>query len=439
MSTSRIPDRSGAARRAPSPVPPLRVASVGAEQVLDSRGWPTVAVRLTLEDDSVHEAAAPAGASTGAFEAVELRDGGSEYSGRGVLKAVAMIEQDIRPLLTGSTWASIGELDGALRELDGTGNLSRLGANSVVALSMAAARGFAHAAGLPLYGWIADQTGSQPALPVPHFNVLNGGAHAANDLEFQEFMIAPVGVAGEGEAVRAGAEIYHALQKAVREEFHTAGLGDEGGFAPPISEPAQALDLLIAAIMAAGYTTERVKIAIDPAANGFYLGEGNYQVGGRRLDRSQLVDYYEGLLGGYPIWSIEDGFAEDDLEGWQLMHDAVAATTQLVGDDLYVTDSARIRDGADHHYSNAALIKLNQIGTVSQTFEAIAVARENGMACMVSHRSGDTVDTFIADLAVGTGVGQIKSGAPARGERVAKYNRLLAITRQEPALPYGLR
>lgn len=436
MFTSGVPDRMDATQR--SAMRPLRIASVGADQMLDSRGWPTVAVWLTLDDGSVHEAAAPAGASTGAFEAVELRDGGGEYAGRGVQKAILAIEQEIRPMLTGSTWASIQELDDALRELDGTGNLSRLGANSVVAVSMAAARGFAHQAGLPLYHWIAGKTRSEPAMPVPHFNVLNGGAHAANDLEFQEFMVAPVGVAGEREAVRAGSEIYHALQSAVRDEFHTAGLGDEGGFAPPISHPEQALDLLVTAIGAAGYTTEQVKIAIDPAANGFYRGEGNYQIGGKLLDRRQLVDYYEGLLGDYPIWSIEDGFAEDDFEGWQLMYDGVAATTQLVGDDLYVTDSARIRDGAARHYSNAALIKLNQIGTVSQTFEAIAVARENGMACMVSHRSGETVDTFIADLAVGTGVRQMKSGAPARGERVAKYNRLLAITRQEPDLPYGL-
>jgi enolase len=274
---------------------------------------------------------------------------------------------------------------------------------------------------------------------VPHFNVLNGGAHAANDLDFQEFMLAPVGVSSEQAAVRVGSEIYHTLQGAVREKFGTAGLGDEGGFAPALSSPVQALDLLLAAIVEAGYSTEDVKIAIDPAANGFYLGDGSYQVEGRRLDRRQLVDYYDGLLGDYPIWSIEDGFAEDDFEGWQLMYERVHDTTQLVGDDLYVTDPARIRDGAEKRYSNAALIKVNQIGTVSQTFDAIATARENDMACMVSHRSGETMDTFIADLVVGSGVGQIKSGSPARGERVAKYNRLLHIARREPSLRYGLR
>jgi len=428
---------SGAAGDPPNDVG-LTIASLRAEQVLDSRGWPTVSVALTLDDGSVHEASAPAGASTGAFEAVESRDEGEEFSGRGVLKAVAGIEGEIAARLTDRRWDGIRALDDALRDLDGTPNLARLGANAVVAVSMAASRAFAHVSGVALYEWIAAQTGAQPLMPVPHFNVLNGGAHAANDLDFQEFMIAPLGLVSEEQAVRAGSEIYHALQSAVRDEFHTAGLGDEGGFAPPIANPVQALDLLVAAIEAAGYTTDQVKIAIDPAANGFSLGDGNYQVGGRRLDRRELVDYYDGLLGDYPIWSIEDGFAEDDFEGWQLMFDRVGSSTQLVGDDLYVTDAARIREGAEKHYSNAALIKVNQIGTVSQTFDAIAAARENDMACMVSHRSGETIDAFIADLVVGTGVGQIKSGAPARGERVAKYNRLMSIERRQPQLQYGL-
>lgn len=438
MSKASIPGASVSMAQSGPPSTVLTIASVTAEQVLDSRGWPTVAVALTLTDGSVHEAAAPAGASTGAFEAVELRDGDAEYAGRGVRKAVAGIEGEIAETLTGRAWVGIRELDDALRALDGTPNLARLGANAVVAVSMAASRGFAQVAGVPLYRWIADQTSSQPLMPVPHFNVLNGGAHAANALDFQEFMLAPVGAASEEDAVRAGSEVYHALQKAVRDEFGTVGLGDEGGFAPPIASPVQALDLLVTAIAGAGYTTEQIKIAIDPAANGFYLGEGNYQVAGRRLDRRQLVDYYDGLLGDYPIWSLEDGFAEDDFEGWQLMYERVHERTQLVGDDLYVTDPARIRDGAEKRYSNSALIKVNQIGTVSQTFDAIAAARENDMTCMVSHRSGETADTFIADLVVGSGVGQIKSGAPARGERVAKYNRLMTIARHEPELRYGL-
>ncbi|QDZ14335.1 phosphopyruvate hydratase [Humibacter ginsenosidimutans] len=417
----------------------LSITSVRAEQVLDSRGWPTISVALTLDDGSVHEAAAPAGASTGAFEAVELRDDAPEYSGRGVLNAVAGVEGAVAATLTATPWDGIRQLDDALRELDGTPNLARLGANAIVAVSMAASRGFAHLAGVPLYVWIAAQTGSDPLMPVPHFNVLNGGAHAANDLDFQEFMIAPVGVGSEQDAVRAGSETYHALQAAVRDQFHTAGLGDEGGFAPPIANPVQALDLLVAAIATAGYTTDQVKVAIDPAANGFYLGDGNYQVDGRRLDRRQLVDYYDGLLGDYPIWSLEDGMAENDFEGWQLLFERVGDRAQVMGDDLFVTDPARIRQGAAEHYANSALIKVNQIGTVSQTFDAIAAARENDMTCMVSHRSGETPDTFIADLVVGTGVGQIKSGAPARGERVAKYNRLMSIERSEPRLRYGLR
>jgi enolase len=357
-----------------------------------------------------------------------------------VHKAVAAVTDELSPLLTGSPWHSIRDVDDAMRKLDGTGNLSRLGANAVVTVSIAATRAFAHLAGLPLHSWIAKVTGSTERLPVPHFNVLNGGAHAANRLEFQEFMIAPVGAASEEEAVETGAEIYHALAARVKAKFHTTGLGDEGGFAPDIDSPEEAMGFLVSAIQDAGYTpgVSTVAIAIDPAANGFYDGNGQYTIDGRSMSREQLVDYYGHLLDTYPLRSIEDGFAEDDLEGWQQLFAAVGERVQLVGDDLYVTDERRIADGAENHYSNAALIKPNQIGTVTGTFDAIATAKRFGMGAMVSHRSGETLDTFIADLVVGTGVGQIKSGAPARGERVAKYNRLLEIAADNPALAFGL-
>jgi enolase len=417
----------------------LTITQVEARQILDSRGYPTIQVTLHLPDDRLVEAAAPAGASTGAHEAVELRDGGGSYGGRGVRRAVAAAEGELAQLLTSRPWHSLAELDAAMRELDGTGNLSRLGGNTLVALSMAATRGFATLAELPLYAWIAAVTGSTPRLPVPHFNVLNGGAHAANDLDFQEFMIAPVGATTFENALECGVEIYHALASRVKRQFNSAGLGDEGGFAPAITHPEEALDLLMAAITDAGYSpgVDQVAIALDPAANGFRAGPG-YELAGVELSSVDLADYYVRLVDAYPIRSIEDGFAEDDEAGWIDQYTRLGQRIQLVGDDLYVTDPARIAAGADKHLSNAVLIKPNQIGTVSQTLDAIRVARENGMACMISHRSGETLDTFIADLAVGTGVGQIKSGAPARGERVGKYNRLAEIAHTDPEIPYGL-
>lgn len=419
---------------------PTAFAALRARSILDSRGYPTVEVRATLPDGTQLIAAAPAGASTGAHEAVELRDHGRAYSGRGVRAALAHIDTEIADLLTGRAWNDIREVDAALGALDGTPGYSRLGANAVVAVSIVAARAFAHTAGLDLHEWVTAQTGSTPRLPVPHFNVINGGAHAANALDFQEFMIAPVGAASEEHAVQTGAEIYHALADLVRDRFGSAGLGDEGGFAPPLEDPRQALDLLVEAIDAAGYTPGRdqVAIALDPAANGFSLGNGRYRVNGRELGRTELVDYYLDLFDRYPIRSLEDGFSEDDPEGWTLMGHAAMDRMQLVGDDLYVTDPERIREGAERGYSNAVLIKPNQIGTVSRTFDAIRTARELGVSCMVSHRSGETADTFISDLVVGTGVGQIKSGAPARGERVAKYNRLTEIELNHPGYPYGL-
>lgn len=419
--------------------PSLVISRVAARQILDSRGYPTIQVALHLPDGSVATAAAPAGASTGAHEAMELRDGGGPYGGRGVRRAVEAAEGELADLLVGHPWDSLAELDTAMRELDGSDNAARLGGNTLVALSMAASRGFATLAGLELHAWIASVSGSTPRLPVPHFNVVNGGAHAANDLDFQEFMIAPVSAASFENALEWGAEIYHALSARVKRQFHENGLGDEGGFAPPLKHPEEALDLLVAAIADAGYTPGRdqVAIALDPAANGFRTKPG-YEIADAELSDEQLVDYYERLVDTYPIRSIEDGFAEDDENGWRLQYARLGEQIQLVGDDLYVTDPARIAAGAEKHLSNAVLIKPNQIGTVTQTFDAIDVARKNGMTCMISHRSGETLDTFIADLAVGTGVGQIKSGAPARGERVGKYNRLAEIAHANPEIPYGL-
>lgn len=420
--------------------PPLRIQSATARQILDSRGYPTIAVQLILDDGSTVGASSPAGASTGRHEAVELRDRGVAYGGRSVHSAVSSVRGEISQLLASRPWPSLRELDDQLRALDSTANLSRLGANAVVAVSIAAARGFARSAGLPLHKWIAGIINGSPRMPVPHFNVLNGGAHASNSLDFQEFMIAPVGSASEAEAVEIGATIYHALASLVRQRCGAVGLGDEGGFAPDLSEPREALDLIMEAIEASGSTPglNSVAIAIDPAANGFYQGAGIYQIGERSIGRQELVDYYRGLLDEYPLRSIEDGFAEDDPLGWRLMFDAAAELTQLVGDDLYVTDAQRIESGAEKRYSNSALIKPNQSGTVSGTLDALAAASSHGMTCMVSHRSGETTDSFIADLAVGVGAGQIKAGAPARGERVAKYNRLMRIEEDFPDIPFGL-
>jgi enolase len=419
---------------------PITIDAVHGARILDSRGYPTVQVQLELEGGHTVTGDAPAGASTGAHEARELRDGGSAFGGRDVTQALHLIDTEIAGLLTGRSWTAIGQIDAALAELDGTSGYRRLGANSVVATSIAASRALAHAADLPLWRWIADVTGSTPRMPVPHFNVLNGGAHAANALDFQEFMIAPVAATSMADAVRIGADVYHALADLVRDRFGSLGLGDEGGFAPSIASPEEALDLLVTAITSAGYepSVNGVAIALDPAANEFHLGDGSYRMLDGSLDRDGLVDYYRNLVDTYPIRSIEDGFAEDDHDGFARLQAALGDRIQTVGDDLYVTDPQRIREGGEQQLTNAALIKPNQIGTVSQTLGAIATASSIGMGSMVSHRSGETTDTFIADLVVGTGTGQIKSGAPARGERVAKYNRLTEIEAENSGLHYGL-
>ena len=416
----------------------MRLTHVDAAEILDSRGAPTVSVSVTDGSGRRFVAGVPAGASTGSREAVEVRDGDLDrFGGRGVTTAVRNVQTEIRDLLTSREWSDLQQVDRALCRLDGTPNKSRLGANAIVGVSMAAARAFARDASVPLYRFLSPDD-TQPCLPVPHFNVLNGGAHADNGLAFQEFMIAPLGATDYSEGLRWGAEVYAALRSELRRAGLSSGLGDEGGFAPAIDDPREACGLLVGAVESAGLSVGRdgVCIAIDPAANGFHDGD-TYEVAGQRLSSSDLVDLYADLVDAFPIWSIEDGCAEGDDDGWKLLTERLGNSVQIVGDDIFVTDAETIAAAADVGVANAALIKVNQIGTVSETSAALAVCRDRGFAAMISHRSGETPDAFIADLAVASGCGQLKSGAPARGERVSKYNRLLEIAASEPSFGYG--
>lgn len=417
----------------------LNITTVNALQILDSRGYPTLRVQLGDAAGAVFEASAPSGASTGAHEAVELRDGGTSFSGRGVTGAVASVIGQIGSLLTSQPWASQRDLDKALCALDGTGNKSRLGANALVAVSMAAARGFAVGAGHSLHTWISHSLGHPELLPVPHFNVLNGGQHAANALAFQEFMIAPVGAANYPQALEWGTDVYHALAATLRQRGLATGLGDEGGYAPEISSPEEALDLIMLAIDSSGHSPgiNDVAVALDPAANSFFQ-DGSYRLNGRRYSPSQMITYYGKLLDNYPIRSLEDPLAEDDADSWPELVSALGGRVQIVGDDLFVTQADRVSAGILSGSATSVLIKPNQVGTVTETLDTLAVAAAGGFTTMVSHRSGETMDTFVADLTVGSGCGQLKAGAPARGERVAKYNRLLEIADANPTLPYGL-
>jgi enolase len=414
------------------------VVSLSALEILDSRGRPTLEVTVELLGGAVGRAGVPSGASTGSMEARELRDDDpTRYEGHGVERAVEHVKGEIAQRLRGRDFAELADVDAELIKLDGTLGKSRLGANATVGVSMAVARAIAAAKGEPLWYSLAPADVA-PRLPVPHFNVVNGGAHAPNALEFQEFMLAPLGARTLAEAVRAGAEIYAALKRELLHRGLSAGLGDEGGFAPELASPEEVLDLLVGAIADAGYEPGRagVAIALDPAANGFYR-EGLYHLNGEALSSEEMIERYAMMLERFPIWSLEDGLAEDDRAGWKRLTERLGDRVQLVGDDLLVTNPAIIAEAIDHKLANAALIKPNQIGTVTETLEAMRVCREAGWAQMVSHRSGETVDSFIADLAVGSGCGQIKSGAPARGERVAKYNRLIEIE-AEAFLAYGL-
>ena len=412
------------------------ITDLSALEILDSRGNPTLQIDVTLASGVTARAGVPSGASTGSREAVELRDGdAARFGGKGVTHAVANVNGELRDLLRARTWTSLAQVDAAMIEADGTENKARLGANATVGVSMAVAR--ALATGSQLFEYLAP-AGVAPRLPVPHFNVLNGGAHAPNSLDFQEFMIAPLGAPSMPEAVRAGAAVYASLRGLLQQSGFATGLGDEGGFAPDITRPEDVLALLVQAIEAAGYTAGRdqIAIALDPAASEFYSG-GAYHVAGEALSSADMIERYAAIVAQFPVWSIEDGLAEGDWDGWVALTELLGGTTQIMGDDIFVTNPAIITEAIERKVGNSALIKLNQIGTVTETLEAMRLCREAGYTQQVSHRSGETADSFIADLTVAAGCGQLKSGAPARGERVAKYNRLLEIA-ASTTLPYGL-
>ena len=415
-----------------------QITRVHARQILDSRGQPTVEVEVDLSSGATGRAAVPSGASTGMHEAVELRDGeASAYGGKGVLKAVANVEDELFGALVGLDGDDQATVDRTMTQLDGTPNKGRLGANAILGCSLAVAQAAANDAGLPLYRYIGGARAHR--MPVPLMNILNGGAHADNSVDFQEFMIAPVGARTFAQALRMGSEVYQALKGVLRDRGLFTGVGDEGGFAPDLPSNRAALDVVMEAIAAAGYRPgEDIAIALDPATTELYR-DGAYHLDGegRVLSSDEMAAHWAELCGAFPIVSIEDGMAEDDWDGWKLLTDAVGQDVQLVGDDLFVTNTARLQMGIDRGVANAILIKVNQIGTLSETLAAIELAARHGYRSIISHRSGETEDTFIADLAVATGASQIKTGAPSRSERTAKYNQLLRIEEQlGPAASY---
>lgn len=404
-----------------------RILSVQGFELMDSRSNPTVGARVILEDGSCGFAISPSGASTGAYEAHEMRDGDSaRYGGKGVLKAVSAINEIIVPALKGIAADEQRLIDKTMTELDGTENKSRLGANAVLAVSLAAAKAAAAHYGLPLYRYIGGINAK--VMPRPMMNILNGGAHAANNIDIQEFMIIPFNICCFSEGLRRCSEIYHALGSILKSHGKATGVGDEGGFAPDLESDEAAIELIIEAIEKAGYTTENTKIALDVASSEWYSG-GEYLLPKRniKMTADSLIDYYEGLAAKYPIISIEDGAAEEDWNGWKKLTDRLGKRMQLVGDDLFVTNVRRFKKGIAEGAGNSILVKLNQIGTLSETLDVVELARENGYTAVISHRSGETEDTTIADLAVALNAGQIKTGAPCRTDRVAKYNRLLII------------
>jgi enolase len=403
------------------------IATIIGREILDSRGNPTVEVDVVLKDEHHGRAAVPSGASTGAHEAHELRDGGKRYGGKGVKKAVEAVNGEIRTALTGFDAADQRGLDQRLRDLDGTENKKRLGANAILGVSLATAKAEAAAQGLPLYRYVGGAEAT--LLPVPMMNIINGGVHADNPIDFQEFMIVPVGAASIAEAIRMGAEVFHALRHALKGAGLTTAVGDEGGFAPNLASTREALDFVMAAIEAAGYKPgEDAYLALDVAATELF-GEDRYFLKGekRSLTAEQMTAYYAELVDAYPIFSIEDGMSEDDWEGWRVLTKALGHRCQLVGDDIFVTNVTRLKQGIDRGIANAILVKVNQIGTLTETLDAVRMAQEAGYAAVMSHRSGETEDATIADLAVATNCGQIKTGSLARSDRVAKYNQLIRI------------
>jgi enolase len=411
------------------------IEHIHARQILDSRGNPTVEVDVRLGSGALGRAAVPSGASTGEFEATELRDGGDRWVGRGVQKAVENVNDAIAKALTGARATDQVALDETLKELDGTPNKSRLGANAILGVSLATARAAAAEAGVPLYLYIAELYGASPddatVLPVPMMNVLNGGAHADNAVDLQEFMVVPAGAGSFSEAIRMGAEVFHGLKATLKGRGLGTTVGDEGGFAPDLDTNEAALEILVAGIEAAGYEPgSDAYIALDPATSELYReADGAYVLEheGRAMEAEEMVGFWAGIVERYPVVSIEDGMAEEDWDGWSLLTERIGDRCQLVGDDLFVTNPERLERGIEAGVGNSILIKVNQIGTLTETLEAIAIARRAGYSAVISHRSGETEDTTIADLAVGTGAGQIKTGAPSRSDRVAKYNQLLRI------------
>jgi len=412
------------------------IENIFADEILDSRGNPTVRVTVELSDGSIASANVPSGASTGVNEALELRDGDKRYKGKGVLKACENVNSVIANELIGMSPYDQAEIDNIMLELDGTENKSKLGANAILGVSMAVARVSANSLGLPLYRYLGGSNAL--VMPTPMLNIINGGAHADNDVDLQEYMIMPVGFESFESALRASSEIYHTLKKLLEKDGHPTALGDEGGFAPNFKNNEEPIEYIIKAIQEAGYEAGKdIVIALDAASSEFYKN-GKYELAGenRVLTKEEMVEYYANLVEKYPIVSIEDGMAEDDYEGWKLLTEKLGDKIQLVGDDLFVTNKKILKEGIEKGIANAILIKPNQIGTVTETMQTVRLAQRNGYNCIMSHRSGETEDAFIADFAVALNTAQIKTGAPARGERTAKYNQLLKIERSIEGTEY---
>lgn len=419
----------------------FEIKSVHARQIMDSRGNPTIECDIKLSGGAFGRAAVPSGASTGSFEALELRDGGNAYMGKGVMTAVKNVNEIIAPAIIGMLANDQTALDEKMLALDGTANKEKLGANAILAVSLAVARAAAAQSGLPLYKYIANVYGNENpcVLPRPMMNIINGGAHADNGLDAQEFMIIPNGAKNESDAIRMGSEIFHHLKKILKSGGNSTNVGDEGGFAPNFHSCAQALDTIIAAIRDAGYVPgDQVSIGLDVASSEFYA-DGVYNFEGKKLSSDQMIEFYEKLIAQYPIISIEDALAEEDWDGWRKLTDAIGKKCQLVGDDLFVTNPARLHRGIDAGVANAILIKVNQIGTLTETLRAIKMAQDAKYGVIISHRSGETEDTTIADLAVATNAGQIKTGSMSRTDRMAKYNQLLRIEEElDKSAKYGI-